>query len=96
MVRPAGLDASCQSILFFWERTPQGGFAFVRNKKQLSKLKIYNGETHPHEIQKPKIINFEKFSEFQIARFGFYIDIMFLAEMAPNRPKHAPARTKTI
>ena len=29
-------------------------------KKQLTKLKIYNGEKHPHEIQKPKIINFEK------------------------------------
>ena len=27
-------------------------------KKQLSKLKIYKGETHPHEIQKPKKINF--------------------------------------
>ena len=24
-------------------------------KKQLTKLKIYNGEKHPHEIQKPKI-----------------------------------------
>ena len=29
-------------------------------KKQLTKLKIYNGEKHPHEIQKPKLINFEK------------------------------------
>ena len=29
-------------------------------KKQLTKLKIYNGEKHPHEIQKPKVINFEK------------------------------------
>ncbi len=28
-------------------------------KKQLTKLKIYSGENHPHEIQKPKIINFE-------------------------------------
>ena len=27
-------------------------------KKQLTKLKIYNGETHPHEVQKPKVINF--------------------------------------
>ena len=32
-------------------------------KKQLTKLKIYNGETHPHEIQKPKIINFEKLNK---------------------------------
>ena len=28
-------------------------------KKQLTKLKIYNGEKHPHDIQKPKIINFK-------------------------------------
>ena len=27
-------------------------------KKQLSKLKIYKGTTHPHESQNPKIINF--------------------------------------
>ncbi len=29
-------------------------------KKQLTKLKIYNGEKHPHEIQKPKIVEFHK------------------------------------
>tara|TARA_Y100001970_G_C13748402_1_gene609739 strand:+ start:77 stop:538 length:462 start_codon:yes stop_codon:yes gene_type:complete len=28
-------------------------------KKQLTKLKIYNGEKHPHEIQNPKVINFK-------------------------------------
>ena len=27
-------------------------------KKQLSKLKIYKGENHPHESQNPKVINF--------------------------------------
>ena len=32
-------------------------------KKQLTKLKIYNGDTHPHEMQKPKIINFEKLNK---------------------------------
>ena len=32
-------------------------------KKQLTKLKIYNGENHPHEVQKPKIINFEKLNK---------------------------------
>ena len=32
-------------------------------KKQLTKLKIYNGEVHPHEVQKPKIINFEKLNK---------------------------------
>ena len=29
-------------------------------KKQLSKLKIYKGTTHPHESQNPKIIDFSK------------------------------------
>ena len=37
-------------------------------KKQLSKLKIYNGETHPHEMQKPKVINFEKFNKKNLVR----------------------------
>ena len=32
-------------------------------KKQLTKLKIYNGENHPHEVQKPKVINFEKLNK---------------------------------
>jgi large subunit ribosomal protein L13 len=32
-------------------------------KKQLTKLKIYNGDDHPHEIQKPKIIEFEKLNK---------------------------------
>ena len=29
-------------------------------KKQLTKLKIYNGEKHPQEVQKPKVIEFHK------------------------------------
>ena len=29
-------------------------------KKQLSKLKIYKGTTHPHESQNPKVIDFAK------------------------------------
>jgi len=28
-------------------------------KKQLSKLKIYKGDKHPHEVQNPTIINFK-------------------------------------
>tara|TARA_B100000427_G_scaffold228473_1_gene191827 strand:+ start:644 stop:1105 length:462 start_codon:yes stop_codon:yes gene_type:complete len=32
-------------------------------KKQLTKLKIYSGENHPHEIQKPKIIDFGKLNK---------------------------------
>ena len=37
-------------------------------KKQLTKLKIYNGSTHPHEEQKPKIVNFEKLHKRNIVR----------------------------
>ena len=32
-------------------------------KKQLSKLKVYTGEKHPHEMQKPKTINFDKLNK---------------------------------
>ena len=32
-------------------------------KKQLTKLKIYNGSNHPHEIQKPQIIDFDKLNK---------------------------------
>ena len=32
-------------------------------RQQLSKLKIYKGEKHPHEVQKPSIINFEKLNK---------------------------------
>ena len=39
-------------------------------KKQLTKLKIYNGDNHPHEIQKPKIIEFEKLNKRNIVNNG--------------------------
>ena len=32
-------------------------------KKQLSKLKIYKGTTHPHQSQSPKIIDFAKMNK---------------------------------
>ena len=32
-------------------------------KKQLTKLKIYSGTVHPHEIQKPIVINFDKMNK---------------------------------
>ena len=37
-------------------------------KKQLTKLKIYNGNDHPHEVQKPTIIDFEKLNKRNIKR----------------------------
>ena len=32
-------------------------------KKQLTKLKIYIGNEHPHEVQKPKEINFQELNK---------------------------------
>ena len=37
-------------------------------KKQLTKLKIYNGEKHPHDVQKPQIIQFEKLNKSNFAK----------------------------
>ena len=37
-------------------------------KKQLTKLKIYNGDIHPHEVQKPKIIEFAKLNKRNIIK----------------------------
>ena len=37
-------------------------------KKQLTKLKIYNGEKHPHEVQKPTIIEFGKINKKNIVK----------------------------
>jgi large subunit ribosomal protein L13 len=32
-------------------------------KKQLTKLKIYTGESHPHDVQNPKAVDFEKLNK---------------------------------
>ena len=37
-------------------------------KKQRTKLKIYNGVDHPHDVQKPKVINFEKLNKNNIIK----------------------------
>ena len=37
-------------------------------KKQLTKLKIYNGDKHPHEVQEPKLIDFEKLNKQNIIK----------------------------
>ena len=37
-------------------------------KKQLSKLKLYTGDSHPHETQNPKIISFEKLNKKNLVR----------------------------
>ena len=37
-------------------------------KKQLTKLKIYIGDKHPHEIQNPTVIDFEKLNKRNIVK----------------------------
>tara|TARA_A100001015_G_C14697453_1_gene596926 strand:- start:154 stop:612 length:459 start_codon:yes stop_codon:yes gene_type:complete len=37
-------------------------------KKQLTKLKIYNGEKHPHDVQKPKVINFGELNKKNVIK----------------------------
>lgn len=37
-------------------------------KKQLTKLKIYSGEKHPHDVQQPKIIDFDKLNKRNIVK----------------------------
>ena len=37
-------------------------------KKQLTKLKIYTGENHPHEVQQPKIIDFKNLNKRNIVK----------------------------
>ena len=43
---------------------PSGALA----KKQLSKLKIYSGQDHPHSAQNPKIIDVSKLNEKNLLR----------------------------
>ena len=68
---PGGIKVSSPSLLKEKNKTeeilklavkrmlPGGPLA----KKQLTKLKIYRGDKHPHEIQKPQIIDFGKINK---------------------------------
>ena len=38
------------------------------SRKQITKLKIYNGENYPHDIQKPKIIEFGKLNKRNLVK----------------------------
>ena len=37
-------------------------------KKQLTKLKIYSGENHPHDVQNPKPVNFSSLNKSNLVR----------------------------
>ncbi len=73
---PGGIKESSPSILVDKNKSqeilklavkrmmPGGSLA----KKQLTKLKIYYGEKHPHDVQKPKLINFGKLNKKNIVK----------------------------
>ena len=73
---PGGIKVSSPSLLKEKNKTeeilklavkrmlPGGPLA----KKQLTKLKIYSGDKHPHEIQKPQIIDFGKINKKNIVK----------------------------
>ncbi len=67
---PGGIKTTSPSILFkkkpeeilklaVKRMLPGGPLA----KKQLTKLKIYKGNSHPHEMQNPKIVDFSKINK---------------------------------
>ena len=67
---PGGIKITTPSILF--KKKPEDilKLAVKRmlpsgplSKKQLTKLKIYKGNTHPHETQNPKVVDFSKLSK---------------------------------
>ena len=64
---PGGIKSTTPSTLFKTKPEQILKLAVKRmlpggplGKKQLSKLKIYKGESHPHESQNPKVIDFAK------------------------------------
>ena len=67
---PGGIKSTTPSILFKTKPEEILKLAVKRMlpigplaKKQLSKLKIYKGDKHPHESQNPKIIDFSKLNK---------------------------------
>ena len=73
---PGGIKETTPALLFEKKKTsdvlkmavkrmlPGGPLA----KKQLTKLKMYNGDKHPHDVQKPKIIEFEKLNKLNTVK----------------------------
>ena len=66
---PGGLKSTTPSLLINKKPEQILKFAVKRMlpggplaKKQLTKLKIYKGKSHPHEVQNPKIIDFANIS----------------------------------
>ena len=54
-----------ESLKLAVKRMLPGG---VLGRKQLTKLKIYTGEDHPHSVQKPKVIDISKLNNKNLIR----------------------------
>ena len=73
---PGGIKESTPSFLKEKNKTEQILKLAVKRmlpggplaKKQLTKLKIYNGDKHPHDVQKPKIIEFDKLNKRNLSK----------------------------
>ena len=73
---PGGIKSSTPSFFKEMNKTEQILKLAVKRmlpdgplaKKQLTKLKIYNGEDHPHEVQKPKKIEFDKLNKKNVVK----------------------------
>ena len=73
---PGGIKETTPALLFEKKKTsdilkmavkrmlPGGPLA----KKQLTKLKMYDGDKHPHDVQKPKIIELEKLNKLNTVK----------------------------
>ena len=54
-----------ESLKLAVKRMLPGG---VLGRKQLTKLKIYVGEEHPHTAQNPKVLNLQKLNSKNLIR----------------------------
>jgi large subunit ribosomal protein L13 len=73
---PGGIKVTTPAVLMEKNKSPEILKLAVKRmlpggplaKKQLTKLKIYLDQNHPHEIQKPTIIDFQKLNKKNIIR----------------------------
>ena len=73
---PGGIKERTPSILKDKNKSPEILKLAVKRmlpggplaKKQLTKLKIYQDQKHPHELQKPKVIEFDKLNKKNIVK----------------------------
>jgi len=73
---PGGIKETTPALLMEKNKSPEILKLAVKRmlpggplaKKQLTKLKIYQDQNHPHEIQKPTVIDFQKLNKKNIVR----------------------------